>query len=366
MLMIYIPILLTVVGVVTALFIWGLVRARRRSRLILDAPLCKAEDLPNGFAKMRGRIEAVDEDDVLESPMTRTLCVYYKFKVEELRSAGRSTYWATIVTDIKDVRAVVADKTGDARIELYEAKMLPMPTETVSCGGLFGASPPSFEGRLQRRYGFSVMGLLFHKTMRYTETVIDEGLSVVVAGEVKWNKDGQPRFRKSEVLPVMIARSESELDSHFRGRVYGWLAAAILVPLALLIVGFFIGMAIDDSEGPPNHPAPNFQQQPFIPPVQRNTLDDKLIDLRGWDPATRIRAANDLTAMPIDFVRRHEVANALNPLIEDTDTRVRDAGMQAAAKWGTLQDNEASLKKVTLGKDQDAAATARRLLNDLK
>ncbi len=254
MLMIYIPILVTVVGVVTALFIWGLVGARRRARLILDAPLCKAEDLPNGFAKMRGRIEAVDEDDVLESPMTRTLCVYYKLKVEELRNAGRTTYWATIVTDVKDVRAVVSDKTGEARIDLYEAKLLPMPTESVRCGGLFGASPPPFEERLQRRYGFSVMGLIFHKTMRYTETVIDEGLTVVVVGEVKWSKDGVARFRKSDVLPVTVARSESELDSHFRGRVYGWWAGAILVPLVLLIVGRFIGVAIDESDEPVHQP----------------------------------------------------------------------------------------------------------------
>ncbi len=344
--MIYIPLLLTVVGVVTALFIWALVGARRRARVILDAPLCKAEDLPKGFAKMRGRIQAVDEDDLLESPMTRTLCVYYKLKVEELRNAGRSTYWATIVTDVKDVRAIVSDRTGEAHIDLYEAKLLPMPTESVRCGGLFGASPPSFEERLQRRYGFSVMGLLFHKTMRYTETVIDDGLTVVVAGEVKWTKDGEPRFRKSEVLPVTVARSESELESHFRRSFYGWLAASILVPLALLIIGGFIGVAIDNAEDEGNHHQPNFQQpnfqqpnfqQPVRPIGVPDPIDTKLDDLRAWDRATRIRAAQDLAAMPVNNFRRHEVALALNPLIEDADADVRDAGLEAVAQWGTLQ-----------------------------
>jgi hypothetical protein len=360
--------LLAIVGVITALLIWATVRSRRRARLVTTAPLCKAEDLANGFAKMRGRIEAVDDEELLESPMTRTLCVYYKLQVEEFRRVSWWGYWRTVLTDVKEITASVVDSTGEAGVDLQLAKLLSMPAETVRGGGTFGGSAPSFEGRLQRRYGFSVKRFFFRKSMRYTETVIEEGLKVVVAGEVKCIGNGAPCFRNTGAFPVTVARSDSQLDSHYNGRSYVRLAAVIFVSPILLSMAIFCGLASAEgqrnrlNEQQANLPQPGEagEDEPVDP-----AIDPKLVDLRTLNKARRIRAAKDLAKIPVDEDRRHEVAQALNPLLIDNDSGVRDAALEAVELWGTRKENEFYLGIVSRRRDRNAAAKAQRILNNL-
>src|SRR6202011_5749023 len=95
-------VILLIGGAITALLVYLTIRFRNRLKLIEAAPLCTADQLRTGLAKMRGKIiSLVDEDDMLISPLTQTLCVYYRFVVEEQRtrtvSTGRGvrteTYW---------------------------------------------------------------------------------------------------------------------------------------------------------------------------------------------------------------------------------------------------------------------------------
>ena len=68
------------------------IRARNRLKLIEAAPLCKADQLITGLAKMRGKIVALDEEDLLTSPMTKTVCVFFRFLIQEERTRTVTSY----------------------------------------------------------------------------------------------------------------------------------------------------------------------------------------------------------------------------------------------------------------------------------
>jgi hypothetical protein len=358
---------LAILVIIPALLIFACVRARRRSRLIRNAPLCTAEDLPlNRLVKMRGRIQAVDGAELLESPMSRTPCLYYKFEVQARRRRGRTTYWVTIVKDINQVPYRLVDETGNADIDLALANLVSMPTHSAQTGGLLSTQTLPFEKRVRRRYG--IIGPS-SAPLIYRETLIEDGMDIMVAGEVKTTEEGELCFRKSALLPVTIAHNEVELESHYRGNFYSWLAACFYVPFALLLVGALIGVpfvkAYIAATSPPqvNNPEPK-------PPVEvkktNPVLDRKLADLSSRDRLIRIRAAKDLAAMPVDEDHRHEVAQALNPLLDGTDPGQRDAGLEAVEQWGTRQDNGGRLSILSHARDPEVAANAERILNLLK
>src|SRR6478672_11960108 len=99
----------------TGVLTFFMIKARNRIKLIEAAPLCKADRLITGLAKLRGKIVALDQEDLLTSPMSRTACVYFRFLVEEQRSRtvtsyqnGRNVtrterYWHTVVDDVQAV-----------------------------------------------------------------------------------------------------------------------------------------------------------------------------------------------------------------------------------------------------------------------
>jgi hypothetical protein len=260
---------------ITVFLIVGFVKARNRLRLIEAAPLCKAEELVTGMAKMRGKVMAVNEEDLLVSPMTQTTCVFFKFVVEEQRTrtvrSGNTvrteTYWHPVITDVQAVDCTVRDKTGEALLDLHEAEIVLSQGQQLK-SGTFNNAPPGLERRLNKLYGFSSKGLIFNKALRYTEMCIEEGVRVFVVGEVKVRKSGTANFRKSEQPLLVTDKNEEELVSHFKRRQVGFLIGAILVPLLFLGIGGFIGYLIHSHEQPAP-PKPNTQQnqQPGGPGV---------------------------------------------------------------------------------------------------
>src|SRR5580692_7832628 len=101
-------------------------RNRAKVKTIEATPLAPIGQLDNGYWKTSGQAVALEEP--LLSPMTKTKCVFFHFKVEELKSrtsttttnnarGGSSTrtqttnYWETVVTDRQAVRCAVKDDT---------------------------------------------------------------------------------------------------------------------------------------------------------------------------------------------------------------------------------------------------------------
>jgi hypothetical protein len=236
------------------------IKARNRLKLIEAAPMCKADELITGLAKMKGKIVAVDEEDLLTSPMSKTVCVYFRFLVQEERTRtvtsyqnGRNVtrterYWHTVVDDIQAVPSAVQDKTGEAMVELREAELTLEAMQATS--GTFNSLPANLERMLQKRYGVSGKGLIFNKNMRYTETTLEPGAKVFVVGDCKIKKSGTACFYKGDDPLLITDKNEEELVGHFKKRFYGFGISAIAMPLLMCILAAVIGFFIWKQEHP--------------------------------------------------------------------------------------------------------------------
>jgi hypothetical protein len=367
---------------ITAGLLYGFFKARNRLKLIAGAPLCQADQLITGMAKMRGKIMAVDEEDLLVSPLTQSECVYYKFVVEELRtrtvSTGRGvstqSYWHTVISDIQAAPCVLEDKTGEAHLDLASAEIVLSRGQQLR-SGTFNNAPPGLERRLNRKYGFSSKGLIFNKSLRYTEAVIEEGVKVFVVGQVKVRKSGSARFHRGEQPLVVTDKNEDQLIGHYRWRMTAFLIGAIAVPMVLLGIAAFVGVMIYSTErNIKQPPQANAQGQVFQPgpmgPIDPGPQDEisqalKRIVRTNPDKWDRSRAGWDLNRMRVNPMRRDEVAQAINEMLEDGDKEVRDGGIAAAKTWGTRRHNEASLRKLANGQDVLQAMSANEALRSL-
>ena len=229
----------------------ALVRARHRIKFIEAAPECQGGQLIAGLAKMRGEIRAVNGADLLVSPMTQAPCVYYKFVVEQESTRNDSTDqsmrtetdWHTVITDEQAVPAAVRDETGDALVDLKGAEVVLSQGQQLK-SGTFHNTPAELEGRHSTRYGFSGKGFIFNKSLRYTEQVIEEGVKVLVVGEVKVHQSGTAVFIKGDHPLLVTDKSEDELVSHYKKEGIVFLIAALLVPLVLFVIAGVAGYLI--------------------------------------------------------------------------------------------------------------------------
>src|SRR5436309_355030 len=98
-------------------------RTRNYLRAIEQARWCKAGSPVGGPVKIQGVARAVDDRELLVSPIEQQPCVYYRLVIEQFQqnlvsspSPGRrntnSGSWVRIIEDTQAVPMVVADETG--------------------------------------------------------------------------------------------------------------------------------------------------------------------------------------------------------------------------------------------------------------
>ena len=231
--------------------------------------------------------------------MTRTDCVYFHFKVEELRMrtvtttryqgnvavpvTRTETYWQTVVTDKRAVKCGIKDKTGTVRVDILDAETVLSPA-THSTSGTFNNCPADLQRTLSRRYGFSTKGLLFNKGLRYTETVIAEGDRLFVIGDVETSRRGEPIFVRGELPFIVSDRSEAKVLGHYRTRSIWWLVGAIvsavLTPL-FAIIPIVILLNVPDGNANQVQPfaAANPQGKAGMRVLQPDPTDEKRNDI---------------------------------------------------------------------------------------
>src|SRR5262249_40302331 len=72
-----------------------------------------------------------------------------------------------------------------------------------------------------------------NKSMRYTETVVEQDAKVFVVGDCKVRKSGTPKFYKGDNPLLVTDKNEEELIGHYKRRSTWFLVGAIAVPLGL-------------------------------------------------------------------------------------------------------------------------------------
>jgi hypothetical protein len=149
--------------------------------------------LQPGLVKVQGRVFALH--DLLRGPLSDRECVHFHFQAQEKRHRGGApphgggSYWKTVINDTQFAPCAIDDGTGSATVRLKSAELVLHPGETERSGFLNSARP-ELEEVLSERYGYSSVGLIFNRTLYYSETRIEEGDDLLVLGTARETPDG--------------------------------------------------------------------------------------------------------------------------------------------------------------------------------
>lgn len=161
-------------------FFWGL-RCYQRKRLLQNTPTSKVEAVALGLAELCGR--AVPHESIA-SPIAQVPCVYWRYKVEEWRSSGKSSSWVTIDSGEKRVPFYLQDDTGkimviplQATIEVPKTLQVEPPKDPLS-----NEISPCVLAFAQQK-AIELDGV-FVPQKRFTEWVIAAGDTLFVFGPV--------------------------------------------------------------------------------------------------------------------------------------------------------------------------------------
>lgn len=164
--------ILAVIGLIVGLV--NIKNIKRRARII-NTPTSPIAHAPgNGLVEIKGRI-APSEEGIVQAPFSGRHGVWVRILVEERRSSGRNTYWATVLNESDARTFLVDDGSGQvARVHPAGANVI-LERTNVASSGTFNDAPPHLQGFLASR-GISTTGLFgFNKAMRYQEELLSPG-----------------------------------------------------------------------------------------------------------------------------------------------------------------------------------------------
>ncbi len=204
--------------------------------LILNTETFKITTIKKGFYEIRGKVVKIDKE--LQSPYSESKCVYYKFKVEQEKSNGKSSTWRTIINDEQFVRFYIEDSSGKAIIDLDGAKLKFNKDISERSGGFWKAATHNMENTLAK-YGKTSKAWIFEKKLRYHETFLEEGDNVFAIGEVVDFEGYYPVFRKNKLPFIVSDKSEESLLHTYKLSYQAFLFGGIVFGLGLIFFGLY-------------------------------------------------------------------------------------------------------------------------------
>lgn len=146
-------------------------------------------------------IGVVGVEAPIRAPISGRRCAYYRVVVEEqYESSGRRS-WRDVLDEQDGVDFLVKDETGEALVKTTRVEAVLEKDRSKSSGFLRDATP-ELEAFL-KKHGRSSEGLVFNRTLRYREGVVEAGERVAVAGLV--------RRKTPEARPVLAAPPNGSL-----------------------------------------------------------------------------------------------------------------------------------------------------------
>ena len=224
-------------------FFWGL-REYWRLRLLKNTPTAKINSVAIGLAELQGH--AVPRE-TMTSPIEQLPCVYWHYKVEELRRSGKNRYWATIAEDKSHVPFYIEDDTGKILVDPEDADV-DIPQDLCEETGMFSSLSACTQGFCSRQgYGTG----FFERNKRFTEWMIAPRDPLFVFGTVTAPEGQMAGLRKTEDRLVCYDRaskffliadkSAKDIESEFAWKSFGGIIGgglAALVGLGILLNKF--------------------------------------------------------------------------------------------------------------------------------
>jgi hypothetical protein len=165
--------------------VWSFVKgwkSWRLKRVIQEIPTSKVRSLALGLAEVTGTIVPLQ---VTQSPILKKTCVFYHCKVEEYQSSGKSGHWVTIKELKTFFPFYVQDETGKVLIENCDADVR-VHTDLKYHTGSFSSCPENVAAFCSEQ-GIVRKGLVWARTLRFTEYALEPNDAVYVLGSAKDN-----------------------------------------------------------------------------------------------------------------------------------------------------------------------------------
>lgn len=107
---------------------WYAFKAWAKNRVIEDTPTSRVRSAAQGYVELNG-MGLPAPNTANKSPLTGTPCTWWRYKVEERRSSGRSRSWSTIANDTSTAPFLLDDGTGQCLIDPRGAEVFPGSTD---------------------------------------------------------------------------------------------------------------------------------------------------------------------------------------------------------------------------------------------
>lgn len=161
-------------------------RVRRMQHVVENTATSPARSLPLGFVEVAGSAEADGAE--LRSPFTDQPCVFYDYRVQELRGSGRSRRWVTVASEQSSDPFYLRDATGRVLIVPMGASARVSREQILS--NVWPDALPDHVRRAMRRLDMPTAGWLGPRRIRCRERFIAPGSTLYVLGTAQENPAG--------------------------------------------------------------------------------------------------------------------------------------------------------------------------------
>ena len=123
----YFWLLLGALAAAAAYSFWYAFRSWGKSRIVADMPTSRVRSAAQGYVELCGH-GVLPKDCATKGPLTRIPCTWWRYKIEERRTIGRSRAWSTLDSATSDVPFLLDDGTGQCLIDPRGAEVFPGST----------------------------------------------------------------------------------------------------------------------------------------------------------------------------------------------------------------------------------------------
>lgn len=161
---------------------WLWVSRWSKVRHLLDTPTSKIRSAAQGYVELAGMLGEVADLPVMLAPLTAKPCLWWRYRIEEYRAAGKRSSWRVVEQGCSDRPLRLSDATGDCLIDPKGAEVLPARRDV-------------WTGDLRHPRGLPPTGVLAwlsgHRRYRYTEERLHAGEPLYAIGDFRTTAGGR-------------------------------------------------------------------------------------------------------------------------------------------------------------------------------
>lgn len=228
------PALILIIGALGAVFMLPIgLSMIHLKRTIENIPTSPSAGATYGLTELKGEILPAPRDEALTSPIEKTRCVYYHYKLEENRGTKKDS-WVTISEEKVGKRFICRDREGDFPIDPEGAQVITTRKHT--------------QRQTDRAPGGAIVS---SGRYRHTEERLDVGDTLYALGRAQIDPETQQSLYMAASEPPYLLSNLSEAQlmlrkarGGFTSLTLGFIAALAALLTLIGLMGAFNGAAL--------------------------------------------------------------------------------------------------------------------------